>query len=270
MLRTKSGTTGPKSWFMRLFAAWVAALVTQCSVPALLPVPRIAAAQEHAEFKGIPIHIYPHDDLRNDSSFNTYRRKLRLIVDERNARALYHSLSADFFIFNADSAKVLPDNGRSPEELFRSVFPADVIGAPAWKVLNDVITAGVRKSALNPDLGYCGPAFDRPTASLNDPDGRSQWSAHVVGYDVPLRDSAGPCARQIGTLSWDVVKLVQSDGSGAWSLVKTPDGKSGWMESRLLLPMSPTCGRSEEVICFTRTPGQDWKVSAAVVTNPCE
>lgn len=55
----------------------------------------------------------------------------------------------------------------------------------------------------------------------------------VIGDDVSLRESASASAPAIATLSRDLVARASAPGEGgAWTKVKTADGKTGFVESK--------------------------------------
>lgn len=57
----------------------------------------------------------------------------------------------------------------------------------------------------------------------------------VIGDDVPLRESGNASAPAIATLSRDLVTRASAPGTGgAWTKVKTADGKTGFVASKSL------------------------------------
>ena len=65
----------------------------------------------------------------------------------------------------------------------------------------------------------------------------------VIGDDVPLRESADANAPVIATLSRDLVTRASAPGAGgAWTKVKTADGKTGFVESKPSHPVGYRAG----------------------------
>src|SRR5437016_2991682 len=60
--------------------------------------------------------VYPHDDLKDDSSFQEFRHKLKEVAARRDADALYKAVSPDFFLIpRSEQGKKRKDDRRGLE-----------------------------------------------------------------------------------------------------------------------------------------------------------
>lgn len=83
-------------------------------------------------------------------------------------------------------------------------------------------------------------------------------SLAVIADDVSLRRSADASAPAIATLSRDVVERASAPGAeGAWTKITTADGKTGFVETKLV--RSPIDYRAG----FTKR-GAEWRMTALV------
>ncbi len=234
-------------------------------VPEAVPIPKSAASSTRC----VPSRVFvkPTDDLKDDASFQRFKRRLVDIAARRDATALYRLLSPKFFEVgcceDGPNYKGLPAIAS---------FKAMVAQEPnsQWLLVQEAMQVGVVKTKRTYDgysspngLLFCGPATASGALSGCDfgPD-RSEGDdmAYVIGTSVPLHAEPHHSARIITSLSWDMVQALP-DGWGApddsdhWTKVRLGDGTVGYVESRFVhWFLGPT-------ICFRKDATGPWRIA---------
>jgi hypothetical protein len=207
------------------------------------------------------VFVKPTDDLKDDGSFQRFKRRLAQIATRRDAAALYRLLSPKFFEVgcceDGPNYKGLPAIAS---------FKAMVAQEPnsQWPLLGQALQVGVVKTKRTYDgysspngLLFCGPATASGALSGCDfgPDqSAGDDMAYVIGTSVPLHAEPHHSARIIASLSWDMVQAL-SDGWDRWTKVRLGNGTTGYVESRFVhWFLGPT-------ICFRKDSTGPWRIA---------
>lgn len=176
------------------------------------------------------------DEAAKDPSFAAYRDQLLAAVRARDAKTLI----------------ALSDPN------IRTSFGSDSNGAELERALNEDLWQELEQT-LSLGGNFREGMFWAPYVYSAWPDSQDAFETlAVVGKDVPLRESADASAPAIATLSRDLVTRASAPGEGgAWTKVKTADGKTGFVESKSL--RSPVGYRAG----FLKTK-DGWRMSAWV------
>jgi len=236
-----------------------------------LPAAETASPKPTPSDSSIRRFVYPHDDLKNDASFQEFRRKLKEVAARRDADALYKAVSPDFFLTpRSEQGKKRKDDRRGLER-FKSAFSAQLPASGWWWVLDTALEVGAQRNVLEPQAGFCGPAFEKepvPAFRASYYMWAPKWNGHIIGSSVPLRARPDASSPEIASLSWDLLNSGLHDPTGSWVTVRLPDGRSGWVENRLVKAFDPECG--ELSICFAKESDREWRIRAMIDYDPCE
>lgn len=234
-------------------------------VPVAVPIPKSAASRTRC----VPSRVFvkPTDDLKDDASFQRFKRRLAEMATRRDAAALYRLLSPEFFEVgcceDGPHYKGLPAIAG-----FKAMVTTDPNSQ--WPLLGQALQVGVVKTKRTYDgysspngLLFCGPATASGALSGCDfgPDQSEEDDmAYVIGTSVPLHAEPHHSARIIASLSWDMVQAL-SDGWGAtddsdhWTKVRLGDGTTGYVESVFVhWFLGPT-------ICFRKDSTGPWRIA---------
>ena len=102
-----------------------------------------------------------------------------------------------------------------------------------WDELDTIVTLGCAK-------GEAGAGITLPWSFAQDFAGLDVLNSFIVmGEDVPLRETADPASKSLGTVSWDAVTLVGGFKPEAkFHQVKSADGKVGFIDAEKLRPIA--------------------------------
>ncbi|MGZ5493025.1 MAG: hypothetical protein ACXW3E_05870 [Thermoanaerobaculia bacterium] len=139
-------------------------------------------------------------------------------------------------------------------EAFKKQWKPENPGSPIWDELEHIFTLGGTFNKTSPT-----PQFWAPYIYSAWPEGQDSFeSLAVITTDVPLHETAVISSPSIATLSFDIVKRGKEKSTDEhWINVTTADGRSGWVESRLV--RSPLAYRAG----LTKRSGE-WKMDALV------
>jgi len=228
-----------------------------------MSLPKPTAASTSCVPRRLPVK--PNDDLKDDPSFQQFKRRLKNIGTRRDTAALYRLLSPDFF--EVGCCEDGPNYKGVPAIAgFKAMFARDP--DLQWLLLEQAVRVGVVKTKRTYDgysserpnrLLFCGPAAKSPPRSACDFDGTDSDGddlAFIIGTLVPLRVAPDPSAKTITALSWDTVQGL-SPGSTMpdnWAKVRLGDGTVGYVDSRFVhWFLGPT-------LCFGKRETGQWEI----------
>jgi hypothetical protein len=163
----------------------------------------------------------PKDECLHVRGYVDLRRRFEDIVRRKDAKALYAMVYPNI---------TLEIGGASnKQEFFRHWQLDRGQASPVWAELDSILRLG------------CYAESDRqvmmPQFVIHDPHwgpDRTSEKALVLGEGVNLRASANPGSASKGVVSWEFVELADEGASNGWSLVKTRDGRSGYVRDDFL------------------------------------
>lgn len=212
-------------------------LAFACSRTADAPqsAPAAPAAKPRATAVNGP-KLMPIDQATTDPSLMQYLDDMLTAVRNQDTNALLAGI--DPKIRTAFKKEWKPENSDSP----------------IWDELEHIFTLGGTFNRTSP-----APQFWAPYIYSAWPEGQDSFeSLAVITTDVPLHKTAVISSPSMATLSFDIVKRGKEKSTDEhWIHVTTADGRSGWVESRLV--RSPIGYRAG----FTKRSGQ-WKMDALV------
>jgi hypothetical protein len=166
--------------------------------------------------------LMPVDEGSKDASFAAFRNDLLGAVRSRDVDAVVKALDP----------KIRTDfGGGGGMADFRRHWKLDQPDSPLWAELEQILTRGGTFQTSGEI-----PRFWAPYVYSAWPDDVDAFQhVAVIEKDVPLRRSAGQSATAVASLSYDIVERVgQFAPNEPWQEVKTLDGRTGWVESRLV------------------------------------
>jgi hypothetical protein len=164
-----------------------------------------------------PTRLPPVDRCGGDPAFAEFRRQLETSVTRHDAEAL--------FALMADDVRVT-FGGRSGKADFRDYWDRTPSQRGAlWGELNEVLRLGCAKAVDGQGVEY--RAFPAMFVTGDDLDGFTTWLSRpgAVLHAKPALESA--VLQKLP--SWTVLQAGDFDG-GAWLAVRTPKGRSGFVE----------------------------------------
>jgi hypothetical protein len=161
--------------------------------------------------------LIPQDTTDRAPHFGRFREELERAVDQRDGA---------FFQRRAEAARLSYGSDVDLDAKFDLSDP----NSEFWSITERMLELGGSWQADSEMVVY-------PYAYANFPKG-IQASNHdvVTGQDVPLLHSADGESFPVGSLSYDIVWVLERGAE--WSRVRTDDGVTGWVENRFLY--SPT------------------------------
>jgi hypothetical protein len=153
------------------------------------------------------------DEAAKDPSFASYRDQLLAAVRARDAKTVLALSDPNI------RTSFGGDGGRAALE--------QALKEEVWAELEQILSLGG---------SFREGMFWAPYVYSAWPESQDAFETlAVIGDDVPLRESADASAPAIATLSRDLVTRASPPGEGgAWTKVKTADGKTGFVESKSL------------------------------------
>jgi len=178
--------------------------------------------------------LCPVDEGAADPTFAKYREALRAAIASRNEKELLALADPKIRTsFGGDQGLKLSDS-------------------KIWDELARAIALGGAFRGEGADRMFWAPYV------------YSSWPESIDAFthvaavrdDVPLREQPAADAAVVDTLRWTIVELIPSD-SASWRHVRTPGGKTGWVEAAgVRSPIGYRAG-------FRQVDGQ-WKMNAFV------
>ena len=184
----------------------------------LLLTASAAVAAPHA------VRLLPVDGAGKDTSFAAFRKELREAVRRRDSP----------FVMSVVDPKIeMGFDGNAGIKDFKKVWKPERKESDLWPVLDQILGMGGTFEKSNGRREFCAPYV-----TSRFPAGFDEFeSGAITGKDVCLyaRPQAG--APVLGTLSYDVVKVLDWSGERSqkattkdrWVLIRTPQGRRGYV-----------------------------------------
>jgi hypothetical protein len=191
-----------------------------------------------------PRKLLPVDEAAKDPSFFIFRAKLQEAVAKHDMDFLLSVVAADIQIgFGGDDGI----------EAFKKAWTPEAKDSAMWPELARVLALGGKFIE--------GGQFQAPYVTAAWPE---EFDAveHVaiVGENVRVREKPDASSAVIASLSYDVVKMVESSGQvekGPWSKIKLADGREGYVSDAFL-------GSGASLRAYFAKKNGAWKMTALV------
>jgi hypothetical protein len=160
----------------------------------------------------------PRDECLAIDGYFELRQNLEGIIKRRDKKALLAMASENIkWSFGGDGGKLA----------FETEWKLNEAKSPIWAELDKIIRLGCAAE----DKYVTMPHF----FAQEIPGAQGVGSAALVlGPEVKLRTGPSTSTAIKAVMNWDVVELGEKDPSGAWTAVKTTDGKNGYIRNDYL------------------------------------
>jgi hypothetical protein len=189
-------------WTTNVMARTLAAL----GVSAAMAAPSPAIAKQ----------ILPRDECLFIDGYFDFRQKLEDIIRKRDAPALA-ALTDDNISWSFGG-------GEGKQNFLKEWQFSKGAAATIWPEFDKIIRLGCGKS----DPGIVFPySF---TVDFGTGDAGAGFGT-IIGNGVNMRSAPAPTAPVIAKLNWDIIETIDQTGEGAWTKVKTSDGRTGFVKT---------------------------------------
>ncbi len=161
----------------------------------------------------------PKDECLHIDGYFELRQKFESIVQRRDSKALLAMVNAD---------TKWSFGGEEGTQTFASKWKMETgKTSPIWAELDKILRLGCTNE---------GKYVTMPHFFAQDIPGKQGIgsTALVLGPEVKLRTGPSTSTAIKAVINWEAVELGEKDPSGAWTAVKTTDGKSGYIRNDYL------------------------------------
>ncbi|HMQ05061.1 MAG TPA: SH3 domain-containing protein [Pyrinomonadaceae bacterium] len=173
--------------------------------------------------------VRPVDEAAKDASFLAFRTKLIAAAERKDARFIYTVLDRD--IKNGFG-------GNDGIAEFKKMWKPESKESGFWDEFLPVIKNGGSFAAATEASGRM---FIAPFSFSKWPEDLDSFDYHLIfGNNVNLRAAPSMTGEVLGRLSYNVVKLIESQGPTrrderpTWYKVETLGGKTGWVNTEFI------------------------------------
>lgn len=258
----------------RLFATLATAMLALAAVrfcaqaqpqPAVKPLaPRAAAPKP-------PVAEQPYKPVAvsaarapADPSLAAFRRQLAGVAKNRVYAELARLVTPHGFFWHGSTSGALNPAASGAENLAAAIR-LEHGGGAGWKTLAAFAAApGAAPLPSRPGV-VCTPAppdydpveFDRLLAATGTQ--ARAWN-YLRDAAVPLRPAPRPAGRAVETLGPHLVRVLANPdpANPAWALVAAPSGKTGFIPSSVLLPLT------SDTLCFRKDVTGRWQIAGYI------
>jgi hypothetical protein len=207
----------------------------------------LSAAQAAERTKTFtPRKVLPVDEASKDPSFQAFRDELIKAIERKDG---------NFLLSVVDPHIAISFGGDDGIEFFRRNWKPEDPNSAIWSQLGEILRMGGT-------FGMNGGAKDQfwaPYLFTRFPQKYDVFDyIAIIAKDVKVREAANDSAPAVATLSYDVVRTLQNEGSKEWTPkpgsewipIRLADGREGYVQDRFV--RSPIDYRA----CFKNTAGR--------------
>lgn len=199
-----------------------------------------------------------------DPSLAVFRRQLAGVAQNRVYAELARLVTPHGFFWHGGTSGALNPAASGGENLAAAIR-LESQGGAGWKALAAfAAAAGAEPLPSRPGV-VCTPAppdydpieFDRLLAATGTQ--ASAWN-YLRDAAVPMRPAPRPAGRAVETLGPHLVRVLANPdpANPAWALVAAPSGKTGFIPSSVLLPLTG------DRLCFHKDVTGRWQIAGYI------
>jgi hypothetical protein len=250
----------------------IAAVACALALPASAAIKKVP----YPEVKVEVVEAY-----KPDAAFEAMRKKFREAVAKKDAQALFGLVAPTFvWTFQGGSSDQF-DMGRDALHNFKVVFGfrpqgADADGpvenGPFWEALAAFANDGTYYQEEKAGNLVCGPitanavdddVMEKARNKLEVGEETADWYFTLAPTPVAKApNDSGPPVGKVGIVALPALSVYPPVQEGKPAVPAThvevlmPNGKSGWVPASAVRPWD------SERLCYAKTPGGDWNISA--------
>jgi len=193
--------------------------------------------------------LLPSDEAHRDLSLVEFREKLLTAIEHKEPESLVTMIDQQVWIGHGSKRGM---------RAFLALWEPQSIDSELWETLGEILKMGGNFIRSNRGVKFCAPYIYSSFPDELDIYGHGA----IISDDVPLKPKPNISARNLTSLSYDLVKVHDwrsvADSGGVpsrrWIKVTTLSGLEGYVDKKYV--RSPT----DYAACFLNRTGVGWKL----------